>query len=278
VHVVDRGLEPVETRADQLAAAHGGEVTGDQQFRLEGADAPQRLEVRFDLPVAVAPDRVEVGEVREQRTEHVAREQDGMLRQPGDATVDGFAARCRMQFDAQAAELEIVMVIEADVRDRHILRWRCRRTGRALCHRGKHLAEPDASLRLAYPLDACVVALALREVPLGDELRRRLAEMRDTADMVDVPLRQDDIRRRPRADRIEEALVRQRFEAHPRVDDESPGRGHEQVGIRQAGRLPDEVVDADRLLEIRIAVGEEIGAAPDQLSDDVHCDGTPQMR
>ena len=29
-----------------------------------------------------------------------------------------------MQFDAQAAELEIVTIIEADIRDRHILRRR----------------------------------------------------------------------------------------------------------------------------------------------------------
>ena len=88
--------------------------------------------------------------------------------------------------------------------------------------------------------------------------------MRDAADMVDVSLREDDIRRRPGADRIEQALVRQRFEAHAGVDDEAPSRGHEQVGIRQAGRLRDEVVDADRLLEIRVAVGEEIVTALDR--------------
>ena len=212
-----------ERGVDQVGPDDRVVAAGDQHLGRSARTVSHRGQVGLGEPVAVAPQRVEVREVGEQRPEEVADEGDAVLR----------AARRRRQSTVSPPGVEISSTLEvADGQRERGRRRGCRasagpgpsarrgsRSSQAADDLGPSWPNQITAVREAEALDAQVVGLAGRVVRPGRRTGARLAEQPDAADVVDVGLRGDDVRRRARADGVEHALVVRGLEAHAGVDD-----------------------------------------------------------
>ena len=195
---------------------------GDEDGGPQGAQRPHALQVGLDEAVAVAPQGVEVREVREERPEQIADQCRAAFGQPHDRAVDGLP-HGSVQFHAQAVGIEREEPIEGDVGH-----------GLGLAHGdagvlggdaagvGSERVEPDAGGPHAQRADARVVGLAELVVLLGHVGGPVLLEEVHPADVVDVGLGGDDVVGGAGPDGIEDPLVVRRLESHAGVDDHPP--------------------------------------------------------
>src|ERR1700693_1800815 len=76
MHEFDRRLEPVEAGTDEFAPGDRIEMSSDEHLGFERTDAAKRVEIRLHVTILVAANGVEIGKVRKQRPEYIAREKD----------------------------------------------------------------------------------------------------------------------------------------------------------------------------------------------------------
>ena len=208
-----RSMEPIERCSNEFCADNRLSSTGDEDFGSEVAKLAVGRELWANKSVLVPTDRVQVGEVWEQRSEEVAHKCHLVIWQPDDAAVDCLAHRS-IQLDAKAVYVERKGLVEGDV-------WH----GFRLCHRdtrvlpsdssgvGAQHVEPDACGSHPQALDPLVVGLACWIVRLGDVSGADLTEQVNPADMVHMRLRGDDVMGGTRSNGIEQPLVVRRFVA-----------------------------------------------------------------
>ena len=222
-----------------------------RRSRRELAHAARVREVGLGEPVLVAAQRVEVREVREQRPEEVGEQRNPVLRQPDDAAVDGLAAGRGVELELELADAQREPRIEREIGHRPILALGSAGVpARELADHPRELAEPDQGGPGAEPRDPRVVGLTRGVHRLRDITRSRLAEQRDAAHVVDVPLRGDHVGRRPGMDRVEQVLVVRRLPAHARVHDHAARVRCDHVARARSRRAVDEVADPVRALVV----------------------------
>ena len=142
--VVDRIMEPGQRPVDELAPNDGLVAPGDEHRGPELANGADGSEVGLDHTVAVAPQRVEVRKVREERSHQVADETDAVLGKPHDAAVDGLAAGRGHDLEIDVADAESEATIEGDVGDGLVLAHGDTRVlGRDLPRPSSADVEPD---------------------------------------------------------------------------------------------------------------------------------------
>jgi hypothetical protein len=234
VHVLHGAAQAQEFAADELPTRHRIVMSNQEELGLEGQHAVEGIDEAERIPVAVAPDGDEVREVSEESAEQVPGEADAVLREPDHHGVRRLAAGRRDQLEAKVAELEGIAVLEGDVGLGPGLRWNGAAEIVADVAEGlrDRRREGKGASRRPESLDAGVVRLLGGVVRVGDDPGLRLAKAIDAAQVIDVPLGQQDVADGPPVHGVEVALVHRRLEAHARVDHDPAGGGHHQEGVR----------------------------------------------
>ncbi len=182
----------------------------------------------------------------EERAEQVAAEQGAGGGQPHHEGVERLPAGCRDEHELAAADHQLEAVLDG-----------ARRFGLGLgdgpdperagvLHGGDDRVDPgEGRVAGAERLEALVVLAPHDEVRLGDHVGVGVAQHVDAADVVVVPLGEDERAGRGGIDRVVRGAVQGALEAHARVHDDAALVGADQVAVRQALVQPDAVADVD---------------------------------
>ena len=206
--------------------------------------------------------------MREQRTEEIAHHGDALRGQPHNEAIDGLADSGD-EFDVESIDMQRESVMNEHIGDGvrlpHRHAWVLASDAASV---GAEHVEPDASSAHAQTLDAFVVGLTGHVVGLRNVGGALLLEQIDTAHMINVRLRGDDMVGRPRTNRIEHSLVVRRFVTHAAVHDDAPRVGKHHVRRGGAARAIHKAID-NRIRGIVVGGRQQYFAGPgiDQVID-----------